>query len=170
MKRIEDLNAEELRNLLKVYAVNWLAHDGCWFQGIEKELGMDTAKRYNDKAWERFTKIEAQRILKFLGRSEGEGLDALKEALGFRLYASVNVQDIIEETPKGFIFRMVDCRVQSARERKGMTPYPCQSAGIVEYSGFASAIDPRIRTRCIGCPPDPRNRDFWCAWEFTLDE
>jgi hypothetical protein len=30
------------------------------------------------------------------------------------------------------------------------------------------AIDPRIQTRCVACPPDPHGEDLWCAWEFTL--
>jgi hypothetical protein len=33
------------------------------------------------------------------------------------------------------------------------------------------AIDPRIQTRCVACPPDPRGQEhegIWCAWEFTL--
>jgi len=40
--------------------------------------------------------------------------------------------------------------------------------GIVEYAEFAKAVDPRIRTRCIACPPDDHPDDLWCAWEFTV--
>ena len=67
------------------------------------------------------------------------------------------------------VFRMLDCRVQSARKRKGLADHPCKSVGLVEYSEFAKAIDPRIRTRCIACPPDEHPEEFWCAWEFTFD-
>ncbi|MBN2358244.1 MAG: hypothetical protein JXR83_02245 [Deltaproteobacteria bacterium] len=169
MRTIEDLDVNGLRDLLGVYAKNWLAHDGCWFQGIERELGLVAAQRYNNAAWERFTVIEAQRILQFLGRQPGEGIDALAEALGFRIYASVNRQRIVERDQRHLVFHMNECRVQVARRRKGLADYPCKSAGIIEYSGFASAIDPRLRTRCIGCPPDPHPDDWWCAWEFTLD-
>ena len=65
---------------------------------------------------------------------------------------------------------MVDCRVQSTRKRKGLDDFPCKSVGIVEYEGFAKAIDPRIETKCIACPPDPHPEEYWCAWEFTLVE
>ncbi len=169
MRTIETLDERGLRELLKVYGKNWLAHDGCWFQSCESRWDMATAKAVNDATWERFTRIEAARILEFLGRKPGGGLDALEEALGFRLYASVNEQDIVERTPKSLLFRMRECRVQAARERKGMEPYPCKSAGIIEYSGFARAIDPRIGTRCVGCPPDPHPPEWYCAWEFSLD-
>lgn len=69
-----------------------------------------------------------------------------------------------------FVFRMVDCRVQSARERKGMQLFPCKPVGLVEYSGFARAIDPRIETECIACPPDDEMRDFYCGWRFSIKD
>jgi hypothetical protein len=170
MRTINDLDRQGCLDLLSVYAKNWLAHDGCWFQGIETKLGMAAAKEFNDAAWARFTGIEATRILEFLGRKQGEGLDALAEALGFRLYASINRQEIVERSERRMVFRMSECRVQVARKRKGLPDYPCKSAGIIEYTGFASAVDPRIRTRCIGCPPDAHPEDWWCAWEFTLED
>ena len=64
------------------------------------------------------------------------------------------------------MFRMVDCRVQSARKRKGLPDFPCKSVGLVEYEWFAKTIDPRIETRCICCPPDAHPDDVWCEWEF----
>ena len=170
MRTIADLDEKGLRDLLRIYGVNWLAHDGCWFQSCEKAFDMETAIAINSASWERFTAIEARRIMKFLGLKDGGGLDALAEALGFRLYASINVQEIVQRTDKGFIFQMNDCRVQSARKRKGLPDYPCKSSGVIEYTGFAAAIDPRIRTRCIGCPPDPHPDDWYCAWEFTIED
>jgi hypothetical protein len=80
----------------------------------------------------------------------------------------LNLQECIEVTDKRVVFRMIDCRVQSARKRKGLADHPCKSVGIVEYSEFARTIDPRITTRCIACPPDEHPMDYWCAWEFTL--
>ena len=61
------------------------------------------------------------------------------------------------------------CRVQDARKRKGLDDFPCREVGIEEYSRFASTIDPRVRTRCIHCPPGEHPEDSWCAWEFYLE-
>jgi hypothetical protein len=113
--------------------------------------------------------VEATRILDRLGMKPGGGIPALVECLKHRLYARLNEQEAVEVTPTRAVFRMVDCRVQSARRRKGLPDFPCKSVGIVEYAGFARTIDPRIRTRCIACPPDPGPRDWYCAWEFTID-
>jgi hypothetical protein len=65
---------------------------------------------------------------------------------------------------------MNDCRVQSARKRKGLSDFPCKQVGLREYSLFAKTIDPRIKTKCIACPPDEHPENYWCAWEFTLVE
>jgi len=100
---------------------------------------------------------------------EGSGLDGLKKALRFRMYAVLNKQKVSNETETSFEFYMVDCRVQSARARKGMDLFPCKSVGLVEYAGFATTIDPRIRTECIGCPPDVHaGKEYYCGWRFSI--
>ena len=101
---------------------------------------------------------------------ERAGLEGLKTALGHRIYALLNQQDIIEEKENSFVFRMVDCRVQSARKRKGLNDFPCRPVGIVEYSTFATAIDDRIETECICCPPDEHGDECYCSWRFTIKE
>ncbi len=162
------LPTEKLKELLKAVSVNWLANDGVWFQAVEFSSGMNDAKRCNDSCWTRFSPLEAWSIRNFLGLSEQPGLEGLKQALGFRLYAAINVQSIIDEGPDSFVFQMNQCRVQSARQRKGLDDYPCKSAGLVEYGEFARSIDRRIVTECIGCPPDPHPAEWACAWRFRL--
>ena len=87
-----------------------------------------------------------------------------------RLYARLNQQDAAEVTDRRAVFTMRDCRVQTARRRKGLPDFPCKPVGVVEYSVFARTVDPRLRTRCITCPPDPGNGSLACAWEFTLED
>jgi hypothetical protein len=169
MKDIKDLSKQELLELLKDYSKNWLAHDGLWFQAVEKELGMDTAIELDRRAWEKFTVIEARRIMKRLELEPRGGIPALIQALKFRLYANINVQEITEQSSTHCVFRMNKCRVQDARKRKGLPDFPCKPVGIVEYSGFAKTIDPRIETQCLCCPPDPHPADVWCSWKFTLE-
>ena len=98
------------------------------------------------------------------------GIPALIEALGYRLYAHINRQEVLEVTTNRCVFRMNDCRVQSARKRKGLPDFPCKPVGIVEYETFAKTIDPRIKTRCITCPPDDHPEDYYCAWEFYIED
>jgi len=170
MKQLEQLSRETLETMLTDFAKNWLAHDGLWFQAVEKQYGMNKAIELDTEAWKQFTVIEAKRIMALHNIPSGSGLDGLKKALGYRLYAVLNVQEIRNETSNSFEFYMVDCRVQSARQRKGMPLFPCKSVGIEEYAGFARTIDPRIKTSVIGCPPDPNaGKDFFCGWKFWID-
>ncbi|MGD8967770.1 MAG: DUF6125 family protein [Anaerolineae bacterium] len=161
---------EELIDLLEIAAKNWLAHDGLWFLAAEEAFDMETAIELDRKAWERFTVIEARRIMRFLGINPGGGIPALKEALQYRLYARLNEQEIVDVDESTFVFRMNACRVQAARQRKGLPDFPCKPVGLVEYGNFATTVDPRFKTRCIACPPDPHPADYFCAWEFTLTE
>ena len=163
-----DMPKESLLELLHTVSVNWLANDGVWFQAVEFESGMNDAKRCNDSCWAHFSPFEAWSIKKYLDLPENPGLEGLKKALGFRLYARVNTQSFIDEGSDSFIFQMNECRVQYARKRKGLDDYPCKSGGLVEYTYFARSIDPRIKTECIGCPPDDHPDEWYCAWRFKI--
>lgn len=166
---IEELPREKLLELCNIYAKNWLAHDGLWFQSIEQKHGMDEAMEHDINAWTKFTVIEARRIKQFLGLPERAGIDGLRRALRFRLYASLNI-DEIEITGNVLVYKVKSCRVQSARERKGMPYHPCKAVGIPEYSLFAKTIDDRFEMEAISCFPDMVDEDYKCIWKFTLNE
>jgi len=163
------MTVEELHALKESLAINWLANDGVWFQAVEFAEGMKDAKHCNDSCWGQFSPFEAWSVRKFLSLPENPGMDGLKQALNFRLYATINTQSITDEKSDSFVFQMNECRVQSARKRKGLDDYPCKSGGLVEYTTFAAAIDPRITTECIGCPPDAHPQEWYCAWRFSLN-
>lgn len=169
LETLQSLGKDELIRIIVDDAKNWLAHDGLWFQAVEGRYGLEAAIEADRAAWEQFTVIEAKRILERLGMKPGGGIPALLRCLEHRLYARLNTQDAVEVTATRAVFRMRDCRVQSARRRKGLADFPCKPVGLVEYAGFARTIDPGIRTRCISCPPDAEAGDVACAWEFSLE-
>ncbi|MHC4661234.1 MAG: DUF6125 family protein [Planctomycetota bacterium] len=169
MHEHDDAPRETLLKLLECFAKNWLAHDGCWFLACEEKYGLETAIEHDIKSWERFSPIEAKRIMQAFEIEEGGGLEALEKALTYRLYSFLNRQQAETSGDGKLIYTMVDCRVQSARERKNLPLFPCKPVGIVEYTKFAETIDARIQTRCLGCPPD-KNDGFYCRWEFKLKE
>ncbi len=139
-----------------------------WFQAVEKHYGLEKAMELDVEQWKRFTVIEAKRIMKRFSIPNNGGIPALIKALKYRVYANINKQEIIEVTDKKCIFRMVDCRVQSARKRKELPDFPCKPVGLVEYINFAKTIDPRIITRCICCPPEKHPSHYFCSWEFSI--
>jgi len=157
----------KILDLIEAISANWLAGDGIWFQAVENRHEMFTAKRCNDTCWAKFSPLEAFRIKELLKLPEQGGLDSLETALGYRLYSRINQQST-ERQGESLIFKMVNCRVQDARKRKGLQDYPCKSGGMVEYASFARAIDPKIKTECIACPPDSHPDDWFCAWKFYV--
>lgn len=168
-KVLAKLPAEKKLALADTLAKCWLAQDGVWFQAVEFAEGMNDAKRCNDSTWSRFSPFEAASIKKLLGLGEHPGLKGLERALNFRMYGRLNVQSTYWDGDS-LIFEMNNCRVQSARVRKGLADYPCKSAGLVEYGRFARGIDDRIKTECLGCPPDAHPGEWFCAWKFSVKD
>ena len=165
---MSQMSRGDLVRLAEVYAKNWLAHDGFWFLAAEERLGLECAMDLDRESWRRFSPVEAKRIMEAFAIPAGGGLQALERALCYRLYAMLNRQQAVWTRDGALEFRMIECRVQAARRRKGLPDFPCKSVGIVEYAEFAAAIDPRIRTECLSCPPDPAG-DCYCSWRFTLN-
>ena len=167
MSAIDTLSRDDLLKVVGNFAKNWLAHDGLWFQAVERRRGLEEAIEADAAAWEKFSPIEANRIRELLGLGDNPGLEGLRKALDYRMYAVLNRQHSVLE---GGVLRfyMDDCRVQSARARKGMPDFPCKKVGLVEYASFARAIDLRIETSCLACPPDAHPPEYFCGWEFTI--
>lgn len=165
----KDMTREQLYTLIENCSKNWLAMDGVWFQSVENQYGMEEALKHDAAAWKRFTKIEARRAKEFLGLSDQAGLEGLKKALNLRMYANMN-QDSCEISGNTLNYKIYDCRVQYARTSKGLGMHPCKSIGIIEYSGFAEEIDPRIKCECVSCYPDMTDPGCSCSWRFILEE
>jgi hypothetical protein len=163
------MNQNNQNNKLTDFAKLWLAHDGLWFLAIEQKYGLEAAIEIDRMAWSGFAPVEARRIMKRIGIAPGGGIQALAKAFPERMYALLNEQQLEIISDKKAIFSMKSCRVQETRRRKGLPDFPCKDVGIAEFTEFAKAIDPRIKTKCLGCPPDKYNGEFWCKWEFTIE-
>ncbi|MEW5983475.1 MAG: DUF6125 family protein [Acidobacteriota bacterium] len=161
------LDRAGLLRALEVFASNWLAHDGCWFLAAEERFGMDVAMDLDTASWRRFAAAEARRIMAAFAITPGGGLESLRRALAYRMYSLINPWRI-EMAADGARLRffMESCRVQDTRRRKGLPDFPCSSVGQVEFETFARTVDPRIRTTCLHCPPDPEAHGH-CGWEFS---
>jgi hypothetical protein len=166
----DELPREQLLRVIDTFAKAWQAMDGAYFLALEKRFGIDVAIEMDQEAWKIFSPIEATRIMKEFNIKSGGGLESLEKALRYRVYAALNKQSAERIDEKTLQFTMNECRVQVARERKGLPDFPCKQVGEIEYSLFASTIDPRIRTTCVFCPPDGHPDDAYCKWEFVLEK
>ncbi|MEM2141787.1 MAG: DUF6125 family protein [Candidatus Thorarchaeota archaeon] len=166
----EECSKEELLKIVDMFAKAWQAMDGAYFLSLEEKYGMDVAIEIDKAAWRIFSPIEASRIMKEFGITANGGLKALEKALKYRVYAALNKQSTRWLDDNRLLFTMESCRVQTARNRKGLPDFPCKQVGMIEYEEFAKTVDPRIRTKCVFCPPDPHPDHAYCAWEFSLEE
>ncbi|MCD7898691.1 MAG: DUF6125 family protein [Bacteroides sp.] len=165
---LDDLSKDQLKELVKIYARNIYALDGVWFQSIEQMNGMDEAMVHDRNAWRRFTETEARRIKKFLGLPDQSGLDGLAKALSCRFSALANTEVEFIREDNSLVYRVINCRVQTARKNKGMPYHPCKSVGIIEHAYFALIIDDRIECEPVSCFPDVADESCACSWRFTL--
>jgi hypothetical protein len=129
---------------------------------------MEAAVFLDKKVWNQYAVTEARRIKERLKLPERGGIDALAIAFTNRLFAYVNETEILRPDKKSLVVTTKTCRVQAARERKGMPLFPCRSVGMVEFSVFARTIDPRVTTECLSCPPETKEGTPFCSWKFTL--
>jgi len=166
--KLLNLEEQKMEEFIETLSLNWLVNDGVWFQAVEFEYGMNDAKRCNDSCWSNFSPFEARSIKKLLNISDNPGLEGLEKALGARIYSNINTQSSYWENDNSLVFQMNKCWVQEKRKSRGLDDYPCKSAGLVEYAYFAREIDKRIKTECIGCPPDDHPEEWYCAWRFYI--
>ena len=115
---------EKLNELIRGAGVNWSANDGVWFQAIEMTRDLNDAKRCNDSCWVRFAAFEAWSIKEFLGLSEQAGLEGLKKALRFRLYARIHKQSLIAEPDGSLVFQMNPVPHTGREEAQGASGLP----------------------------------------------
>ena len=166
-RTFEELSREELLELLSLFAKCTVAIDGLWFQSLESKLGMDETMAHNNGVWEKYAVVEAHKLKKFLALPARAGIDGLRRALAYRVFYQPN-QDRIEVDGNVLTYYMETCRVQAARQRKGLPFHPCKSTGMVDFTAFSKAIDVRFQTECLSCYPDLTDPSCACIWRFTL--
>ena len=168
--KLEELPKETLVELVKTYARNWQTLDGLWFGNVEAEYGLEVAVKLDLKNWERQAAIEAERIKKLFKLNEG-GLSSILKVLSFMSWQLVSpIFECEEESPQRIVFHYSRCPVQEARKRQGKQEFPCKTMKLALLSNIASVVEPRAKVNCLVCPPSSHPGEFWCKWEFTMNE
>jgi len=155
---------EQLIELFKLSAQLMLTIDGVWFLGAEKVVGMDATMKLDEGVWRQFGALEANRMKKFLGIESVASLeDICKIVLLSPMWVSVGPE---AEIDNGRCYLSVtNCLPQKARIKKGPSELPCKFIGSAYFDGFAPALNPELKYRCIFCPPDEHPNDVWYKWE-----
>ena len=161
---LEAMSKPQLIELLKLYARLLLTVDGLWFMGTEKAKGMEAAIGFDQEVWRRFGALEANRLKQFVGMDSITTVeDVCRIVLLSPLWVGVGPK---AEIRNGRCFLSVtNCHPQKARIRQGLGEFPCQLVGAAYFQGFAPALNPTLKYRCVFCPPDQHPENEWCKWE-----
>ena len=169
----ERLGKMDLKKLLELFMIqikNIWRVDGLYFQGIEKRFGVDSAEEIDRETWSILAKIEARDLKKLYDIEEIRNIREFMELLlntSWAIYQSKKSYYIDEENGIG-VFKVISCRVQEARIKKGLGVFPCKNVRYIYLRSFAEAVDPNIEVEVVTCPPDEKPPDYWCAWRFKL--
>lgn len=158
-KRLLDLLDLQIRSIWRV--------DGLYFLGIEKEFGTQAASKIDEECWRTMGTLEA-RQLKEIVRAKEWRIPKIIQALGLTSWALDHQEHKEVEVQKDrAIFRVMSCRTQLTRIRKGLTEFPCRPIREGYLQSFSRELNPSVSVTCKICPPGPHPENTWCEWEFS---
>jgi len=133
--------------------------DGLWFMTVEEDAGFEKALALDAAVWEVLPKIEARTIRSLL--DTGDGIEALRSALEFKLTAEHYGFDLSPAGAGGFTLDVHECPwVRHIRKagREQFLDRISEAICSLEYGTFAREFVPGVnleheRTRCAaeGC-------------------
>ncbi len=158
---------EQLIELMFTHLRNMWSVDGLYFVGIEDKFGTEAATEIDANVWSVMGKLEARRLREVLG-FEPDNIEAISnyiKATGWHL----DLEDVeLEISDNKIIERNIDCRVQSARLKKGLDEFPCKPVRFGYLQSFFKELNPNIEVQCNQCPPDVHGDELWCEWQIWL--
>lgn len=137
--------------------------DGLWFMKLEEDADFEKALELDIAVWEVLPKIEARTIQGLL--DIGKGIQALRQALEFKLSAENSRFELSFPGPDGFTLKVCDCswvaHIKKAN-REQFLERISESICPLEFGRFASEFGSDIlvehdRGRC---------RDGCCSFRF----
>jgi hypothetical protein len=142
--------------------------DGLYFLGIEKRFGTDAAAETDAEVWKIMGTLEARNLKGILNLKEFS-VDTVMEALRYTSWALDQHQKVVTVENGTGILKILNCRTQLARLRKGLPEFPCKQVRHNYLANFAREINPQIQCKCVFCPPDGHSGEVWCEWHFVQE-
>jgi len=167
-KEIAKLSPEMLVRFADFQSYNWWHLQGNWMQQISVRYGTEVAKEFDSLIWERSGKVQAWK-LKELFDLKGD-MEGLVKALSLSTVFSNVEYEFPEITEKKVRLMVTKCTMQLNRRKGNLPELPCKEPGLIAVEGFAQAYNPKIKAKCLFCPPDAHCDNQWCHWEFILED
>ncbi len=140
--------------------------DGLYFLGIEDAFGTDAAAAIDAGVWNIMGTLEAKTLKKILDLKDTT-IDTVMKALQYTSWALDQQEKVITVENGEGILKILNCRTQLTRLKKGLSEFPCKQVRYSYLTNFAKEISPAIQCTCVCCPPDEHAGDVWCEWHFV---
>jgi hypothetical protein len=166
-----DLSYEALDKLVRVYAQLYKALDGFWYLNVMDKHGNDEALQCDIQVWERLCKYEMDKITKAFNITGNNVMAMMK---GFQLSPwSWNIKSEYELVNENHvIWKVTDCPTVRAMEREnnGREQAQCNIVETRLNDAYAAYFNPKMKVACIKTPPRESKDDYFCKWEFKIEE
>ena len=167
-KLLMSLDKEKMLDLFFLHIRNLWRVDGLYFLGIEERFGTSAATDIDVKCWELMGKLEARELKRIFGFNEVD-VSKLLELLQFTSWALDQSSKEVKIKKNRGKYRVIKCRTQETRMRKGLDIFPCKQVRFGYLKSFIEELNPKINVVCKVCPPDRNQKKGWCEWEFILN-
>lgn len=169
--KLSDLSGEALENLIRVYAKLYKALDGFWYLNVMDRHGNDEAMECDILVWERLASYEMDKIQKAFNITGGP-LVRMMKAFQLSPWAWNLKSDFEMINEKHVIWRVLHCPTVAAleRENKGREQSQCNYIEVKVNDAYAHYFDSRIKVNCLKAPPRQSKDDYFCRWEFKLED
>lgn len=166
-----DLSYEALEKLIRVYAKLYKALDGFWYLNVMDKHGNDEALQCDLLVWERLCKYEMDKITQAFNIS-GKPVVSMMKAFQLSPWSWNLKSDFEMVNENHIIWRVLHCPTVAAmeKENKGREQAQCNYIEVRLNDAYAHYFDPRIKVTCLKTPPRQSKDDYFCRWEFKLQE
>ena len=164
---LSKLPKEKLLDYVEMLHKNFWTLQNTWMLHVNKKYGQEAAEEFDSLVMGHTCEVEIYRAKKFLDL--GNDFTALKTAYD---YSNLGM-DMDYEWEIGddkAVMRVTRCGMQLGRRKSDLPELPCKEIGFKVWPPITGVIDPKIKTSCVICPPDPHPEDLWCEWEFRFED
>lgn len=165
---LEALPRDKLIEIMMFNNRNIWRVDGLYFLGIENRFGTEAAAEIDAEVWNAMGTLEAKALKRILNLQD-PSVETLMRALQTTSWALDQQEKIITVENGTGILRILNCKTQLTRLKKGFPEFPCKQVRYNYLSNFVREINPHITCVCVRCPPDEHSGDVWCEWHFVQE-